>query len=127
MAALHHLALGARDVEALACFYQDIFELERLQTHHDDHGKIRSVWLDLRPGILMIEKSVHQAQRLEPMALGQGPFLLAFSLDEKGEYRFLNKLKSHQISLEGRTPATLYFRDLENNRVAVSAYPTPFI
>lgn len=127
MAALHHLALGARDVETLAHFYQDIFELERLQTHHNDQGETRSVWLDLRPGILMIEKSAQETQRLEPMALGKGPFLLAFSLDEKGEDRFLNKLKSHQISLEGRTPATLYFRDLENNRVAVSSYPTPFI
>jgi len=122
MPALHHIALGANDVMRLAQFYQNLFGLQALNTHRKENGDIRAIWLDLAPGILMIEKSECDSANLAPMALGQGPFLLAFTLDEKEETQFLTNLHEQQISLEGRTAATLYFRDIENNRVAVSWY-----
>ena len=45
--ALHHLALGARDVERVASFYLDLFGLPELARHHDAAGELRSVWLGL--------------------------------------------------------------------------------
>ena len=126
MAGLHHLALGARDVEALAQFYQNLFGLAHLKTHHDSQGEIRSVWLDLAPGILMIEKSEHQADVLSPMALGKGPFLIAFSVRENRKDKVIHDLAAHGLRLEGETDFTLYFRDPEQNRVAISWHPGPF-
>ena len=122
MGGLHHLALGARDVEALAQFYQSFFKLAHLKTHHDAQNQVRSIWLDLAPGILMIEKSEHQAQALGAMTLGKGPFLLAFAADEEQRPTVLENLKTHGLSLEGQSEFTIYFRDPEHNRVAVSWY-----
>ena len=125
MTGLHHLALGARDVEDLAQFYQSLFGLTRLKTHHNTQGEIRSIWLDLAPGILMIEKSEHEVAPLPPMTLGKGPFLIAFTVQENERDTFLNGLAKHGLKLEGQTNYTIYFRDPEHNRIAVSWYPSP--
>jgi len=122
MPALHHVALGAQNIERLADFYQDFFALSALKIHYDDSGEIRSIWLDLSPGILMLEKSAHTDARLKDMALGKGPFLLAFTIEEKDKERFLQKLTEQNLALEGQTDFTLYFRDPEANRVAISWY-----
>ena len=122
MTTLHHIALGAQNIERLADFYQEFFELSALKIHPDDHGEIRSIWLDLSPGILMLEKSAHTDAPLKDMALGKGPFLLAFTMEEKDKDNFLQKLTEQNLSLEGQTDFTYYFRDPENNRVAVSTY-----
>ena len=41
---LHHLALGASDVAALAGFYASVFGLEQVREHRRDDGTLRSVW-----------------------------------------------------------------------------------
>ena len=125
MTGLHHLALGARDVEALAQFYQSLFGLPHLKTHHNAQGEIRSIWLDLAPGILMIEKSEHEFAPLPPMTLGKGPFLIAFAIQENNRDTFLSDLAKRGLKLEGQTNHTLYLRDPEYNRVAVSWHPGP--
>ena len=122
MPALHHIALGAQDIERLADFYQDFFALNALKIHYDNDGELRSIWLDLSPGILMIEKSAHINAPLEDMALGKGPFLLAFTIEEKDKEKLLQKLTAQNLPLEGQTDFTLYFRDPEDNRVAISWY-----
>ena len=122
MPALHHIALGAQNIERLADFYQDFFALSALKIHYDDHGEIRSIWLDLSPGILMLEKSAHTNAPLKDMALGKGPFLLAFTIEEKDKEKLLQKLTAQNLPVEGKTDFTLYFRDPEANRVAVSWY-----
>ncbi|MBL92509.1 MAG: glyoxalase [Myxococcales bacterium] len=125
MTGLHHLALGARDVEGLAQFYQSLFGLAHLKTHHNVQGEIRSIWLDLAPGILMIEKSEHEFASLPPMTLGKGPFLIAFTILENDRDTFLSDLAKRGLKLEGQTNHTLYLRDPEHNRVAVSWHPGP--
>lgn len=127
MPALHHIALGAQNIERLADFYQDFFALDALKIHYDDHGELRSIWLDLSPGILMLEKSAHTDAPLKDMALGKGPFLLAFTIDKKDKEKFLQKLTEQNLSLEGQTDFTLYFRDPEHNRIAVSTYDPSLI
>lgn len=121
---LHHLALGALNVETLARFYQNVFGLSEVARHTDEAGALRSVWLSLSPGVLMIEQT-HPDLRGEalPAAVVPGFFLLAFRtpdlrLAEQG-------LARNGIPVESRTSLTLYFRDPEKNRVALSQYPLP--
>jgi glyoxylase I family protein len=114
---LHHVALGARDVEAVAAFYREAFRLRERARHHDADGSLRSVWLELGDSVLMIEQSQEPPRRVE--GVGAGPFLLAFHVgpEERADLeRALGKIES-------RTEHTSYARDPEGNRVAVSSYP----
>ncbi len=118
---LHHVALGARDVEALAAFYREWFALAELARHHTDAGALRSIWLDLGGSILMIEHTAEPARRVE--AVGAGPFLLAFVVPAADRAAFEARLAAAGIAVDARTPFTSYFRDPEGNRLAVTHYP----
>ncbi|MFW6053576.1 MAG: VOC family protein [Persicimonas sp.] len=119
---LHHLALGARDVEAVAEFYRDIFELAETARHRYDHGELRSIWLDMGGTLLMVEHT--EAPNKQVDGVGAGPFLLAFDVAGPTERRELEaRLEQRGIEIEERTDFSSYFRDPEGNRVAVSHYP----
>ena len=118
---LHHIALGARDVDAVAAFYRDVFELEELDQHLDDGGHLRSIWLDLGGCILMVEKTRKVRPAVE--GVGAGPFLLALSIEPDERVAMEERLEARGSSIESRTEFTSYARDPEGNRVAVSHYP----
>jgi catechol-2,3-dioxygenase len=121
---LHHLALGARDVASLAEFYRDVLGLAEISRHDEAAGGIlRSVWLDLGGGaILMIEKTQEEARR--PMqGRGAGLFLLALTADEKTVESRCKDLEDRGIYQEAATQFTRYFRDPEGNRFAFSVHP----
>ena len=107
MPALHHIALGVHDVEEMAEFYSSVFGLKKIQTHKDDQALLRSIWLDMNPGILMIEKSDCSNPDLAPMQLGKGPFLLAFQIEEKEKEKVLTKLRNFNLEIEGQTSYTI--------------------
>lgn len=118
---LHHLALGAADVDRVAAFYRDCLGLCETARHHGADGQLRSVWLDLGGPVLMIEQTT-EPPRLAP-AVGAGLFLLALSA-EAGERALLERsLAAAGCPVESRTDHTTYFRDPEGNRVAISSYP----
>lgn len=121
--ALHHLAVGARDVPRVADFYERAFDLPRLRVQRDEGG-IRAVWLGLGGGaVLMIERVDESRARVDGRS--SGPFLLAFRVE--GELRGVaeGRLEALGAPIESRTEYTSYARDPEGNRVAVSAYPLP--
>jgi catechol 2,3-dioxygenase-like lactoylglutathione lyase family enzyme len=119
---LHHIALGARDVERVAAFYADLFELSEKTRHHYDDGSLRSVWLDIDSTILMVEHTEAPERRVE--GVGAGPFLLAFAVADEAERRALEgRVEALGSPIEERTGFSSYFRDPEGNRVAVSHYP----
>jgi catechol 2,3-dioxygenase-like lactoylglutathione lyase family enzyme len=119
---LHHLALGARDVAAVAEFYGNTFELEEVARHHDASG-LRAVWLDLGGAVLMVERS---AQQREPAAgVSSGLFLAAFRVDPANRARLEARLAAAGSPVEARTEFSSYARDPEGNRVAISCYPLP--
>ena len=121
MTTLHHLALGTRDVEALARFYRDVIGLRELTRHSYADGSLRSVWLDLGSAVLMIEPTTEPARRVE--GVGAGPFLLAFHATHEEQARLLEQLATLGLALEARTEWTSYARDPDGNRIAFSAYP----
>ncbi len=124
---LHHLALGARDVAALAEFYRDVVGLAELSRQLDQElGAPSSVWLDLGAGaVLMIESTTEPARR-RVEGRDAGLFLLA--LCEKDEAAFDSRCK--QLAMKGilherASRYTRYFRDPEGNPFALSCYQFP--
>jgi predicted enzyme related to lactoylglutathione lyase len=119
--ALHHVAVGAQDVEHMATFYAQAFDLPERTRHHYGDGRLRSVWLEMGGTTLMIEHTDGLLRQVE--GVGAGPFLLAFSVAGADERSALEvRLESMGAEIESRTQFTSYFRDPEGNRVAVSHY-----
>ncbi len=121
---LHHIALGARDVEAVAAFYREVFGLEEIARHDDDDdeaGELRSIWLDMKGPILMVERTVEDRGAVQ--GVGAGPFLLAFTVTPEERIAMEGRLGEHGGAIEDRTGFTSYARDPEGNRVAISHYP----
>lgn len=121
-ATLHHLALGARDVERVASFYRDVLLLPEISRHHTEGGVLRSVWLDLGGAILMVERTTRTRARHE--GVDAGLFLLAVrSRDGRAAARA--RVEAAGATIESATGYTDYTRDPEGNRVAVSDYELP--
>jgi catechol 2,3-dioxygenase-like lactoylglutathione lyase family enzyme len=118
---LHHLALGARDVERVAAFYRAVFGLGETARHHHEDGTLRSIWLDLGGATLMVERSSESQRRVE--GVGAGPFLLAFRVDIAQKDQLERSLEAAGAAIESRTEHTSYARDPEGNRVAISTHP----
>jgi catechol 2,3-dioxygenase-like lactoylglutathione lyase family enzyme len=119
---LHHVALGARDVERVAGFYRDVLGLEERARHDDDAGGLRSIWLSLgEDTLLMIERTEQKLRRVE--SVGAGPFLLALSCTPDERKQLEATLERAGSFVESRTAYTSYARDPEGNRVAISHYP----
>lgn len=117
---LHHLALGAVDVAAVARFYAELFGLAEVARHDDAEGALRSIWLDLGGALLMVERTTEPERR---SAIGRGPFLLAFRVDRAERAPFEERLARQGVAVESRTAYSSYFRDPEGNRVAISHHP----
>ena len=118
---LHHLALGARDVERVAAFYRAVFGLDETARHHHEDGTLRSVWLDLGGATLMVERTSESPRRVE--GVGAGPFLLAFRVAAAQKDQLERSLEQAGAAIESRTEYTSYARDPEGNRVAISSHP----
>lgn len=113
---LNHLAITTPNVEALGAFYAQLMGLSEVTRHHDDQG-LRSIWLQLDVGILMVERG-------PPHAEG-GWRLPAFQMrsSERGVWR--GRLEALGAGPVDETGFTLYGRDPDGNRVAFSSYPEP--
>lgn len=120
-AQLHHLALGAHDVDALAAFYEDILGLLRLQTHRFDDGGTRSVWLSLGGGAVLMLETVDE-DRAPARSRPPGLFLLALAATDEERRNLVDMLGEENCEV---TTYTTYFCDPEGNRVAVSSYDLP--
>lgn len=120
--ALHHVALGARDVARVAAFYVDFLGLVEQTRHFYPDGQLRSIWLDMCATVLMVE---HTEWTTTPAPAGVRPgfFLLAFQVDGPQARRELEaRLVAAGHPIEAQTAFTTYFRDPEGNRVALSHY-----
>jgi glyoxylase I family protein len=118
---LHHVALGARDVERVAGFYRDVFGLPELARHADASGELRSIWLGAAGTIVMVEKTEQTERRAE--GVGAGPFLLAFSVSVEERAALEHALEAAGAAIEARSAFSSYARDPEGNRIAISHHP----
>jgi catechol 2,3-dioxygenase-like lactoylglutathione lyase family enzyme len=106
----------------VSAFYRDVLELREVRRHQHPDGALRSVWLDLGVALLMIELSVEPPRRVD--GVGAGPFLIALTVPREEQPRFEAKLAAAGSAIESRTEWTIYSRDPDGNRVALSAYPS---
>jgi len=105
----------------VAAFYRDLLGLPEVARHHESDGRLRSIWLDLGGAVLMIERTSEPVRRVE--GVGAGPFLLALGAGAVEREKLERSLADTGLPPESRTEHTIYFRDPEGNRVALSSYP----
>jgi glyoxylase I family protein len=109
---IHHIAMRTGDLARLERFYVDVLGLALLR--RDDARE--SVWLDAAGSIVMLER----ADADEPKTPQGSKDLVAFAVDDKESWRV--RLARAGVAIEAETPHTLYFRDPDARRVAVSTY-----
>jgi catechol 2,3-dioxygenase-like lactoylglutathione lyase family enzyme len=126
MAAFHHLAIHVRDLSGMEDFYSGLFKLPVIKRWTDSVGAPRSVWLGLDPGFLALELSSFELPQNEPFDDPRGGLLLLAIRIERSERRgWEARLEDRGIAVERRTAFSLFFRDPEGNRLAVSHHPDP--
>ena len=110
----HHVALRVRDVERALRFYSGLLGLPQLRRREAD-GRIQAAWLDLDPGILMLERKLRGKG-----GRGSG-HLLALSIRDLAVWT--RRLTRAGIPIPDRTEATLYIQDPDGHRVGLSRFP----
>jgi len=117
---VHHLAFRTLDVPRLAAFYRGVLGLE-LNARAAGADTESSVWLSLGTAILMLERR----DPGEPELTAQSKELVAFAISPGERPGFEARLAQAGVAIEQRTAFTLYFRDPDGRRVAVSHFPEP--
>jgi catechol 2,3-dioxygenase-like lactoylglutathione lyase family enzyme len=111
---IHHIALRTRDVARLARFYVEVLGLMPREGVARDR-----VWLDCAGTLLMLEPASETEPEIDPRSLE----LVAFAILPGDRARLEARLAAGGVSVEARTAFTLYFRDPDGRRVALSHYP----
>jgi catechol-2,3-dioxygenase len=109
---VHHIALRSADVDRLERFYAGILGLTVVRR---DAAR-SSVWLEAGGTVIMLELAL---EREPPVPVGSME-LLALAVDDLDGWR--RRLAAMAIAVEGETAHTLYFRDPDGRRIAVSDY-----
>jgi catechol 2,3-dioxygenase-like lactoylglutathione lyase family enzyme len=132
--ALHHAALRCRDLERAERFYRDVLGLEVLRRWPragSEGGGERSVWLALGGGGFLALERADAGDGLAEAAAAREPFgaapagwhVVALSMDRADRAAWEARLASAGIALEKRTRFSVFFRDPEGNRIALSHWP----
>lgn len=120
----HHVAIVVRDVQACAQFYRVVLGLEPLPA-----PRAGVSWFRLGDVILMIEPltdagsegSLGTADANPGTRPGLHLLSLAIHVHERATWEA--RLSTHGVAITQRSDYSLYFRDPENNRLALSHYP----
>ena len=121
----HHVAVQVKALEDVASFYREVLALPELERHHGPDGRLRSVWLDVGGGGFLALERVEAAPSPDPAFRDGRPglFLLALRIDRAERARIRAELERRGLPLVHETKWTLYVRDPEGNRVALSHHP----
>jgi catechol 2,3-dioxygenase-like lactoylglutathione lyase family enzyme len=110
---VHHLAFRTRDLVRLERFYTDLLGLTIMRRDGE-----RSVWLRAAGTILMLER----VDADEPVVPDGSKELIAFAIEEADAERWRRTLAVHHVAIEQETGFTIYFRDPDGRRLALSHY-----
>jgi glyoxylase I family protein len=120
----HHLAVQVKDLERTSRFYRDVLGLTESQRHHRDDGSLRSIWLDVPGGGFFALEEVTEAPAPRPFkSETPGLHLVALRMGAAERATAAAELARRGIPVEHETRWTLYFRDPEGNRIALSHHP----
>ena len=112
---MHHVALRTRSVSTLARFYEAIVGLERVR-----ETPAGSVWLRAGETIVMIEARAEE----EPDVPAKTMDLLAFAIAAHERDTWRSQLTTRGVAIESESDHSIYFRDPDGRRLALSDYPT---
>ena len=113
---LHHVALRTPDIDQLVAFYRDVLAVPPWPVQAGN-----GVWFALGSAVLMIERAGPD----EPAPAVGSLELLAFAI-EAGELASTRaRLRTQGVTIEAETAHTLYFRDPDGRRVALSDFAFP--
>lgn len=113
---IHHLALRTRQVEALERFYGELLGIAV-----ETRPRPEALWLRAGDVLLMLE----EAPPNEELPSGNTQELIAFEVDAASLETWRGRLHDAGVSVESETDYTIYFRDPDGRRVALSHYPNP--
>lgn len=120
----HHVAIQARDVERVTAFYRDLLGLPELTRHHRSDGSLRSIWVGVPGGgFLAIEAATGIPEELPFRHERPGLLLLALRIPRAARASAVEAFARAGVPLEHETRWTVYVRDPEGNRVALSHHP----
>ena len=121
----HHVAIQVKALEDVAGFYRDVLGLREVERHHGEDGRLRSIWLDVGGGGFLALERVEAAPAPDPSFRDGRPglFLVALRVPRAERAHIRSELERRGIPLVHETRWTLYVRDPEGNRVALSHHP----
>ena len=126
---IHHLALQASDVPAVAAFYRDLLGLPEVARQHRPDGSLRSIWLSLRSGGTSADGflAVEPREGGAPPAGGApgGLSMVALRIAPGAREAVRTALAARGVPVERETGWTLYVRDPEGTLVGLSHHPDP--
>lgn len=115
---VHHIAIQVRDLGLVARFYSDVLGLAGLPSVRSD-----ARWFDLNGAILMLEQCGGDPVREAFDTPRPGLHVLALGIARTERRVYAERLAQNQIVIERETRFSLFVRDPEGNRVALSHYP----
>ena len=122
-AGIHHVAVQVRDLPTAEAFYTGVLGLPVTRRWPAADGE-RSLWLDAGGGsILMLERAAPEARppSEDPFAhLHAGWHVVALRIEASERAAWEARLGERIVH---RTRWTVYVRDPDGNRVALSHYP----
>jgi glyoxylase I family protein len=124
VAGVHHLALQVRALAPMVAFYREVLGLPVIAEHPGEDGQPRSVWMGIPGAFLALETVTGPAPPPAPFRTGTpGWFLVALRIAPADRSRVRAELARARVEVEHETRWTLYVRDPEGNRVALSHHP----
>jgi catechol 2,3-dioxygenase-like lactoylglutathione lyase family enzyme len=111
---VHHLAFRTDDLARLERFYVDAIGLAVVR--RQDNG---SVWLDAGGTIVMLERREEGEAAVPPGSRE----LVAFTIEPEARALAAARLERAGVAIEAATDFTMYARDPDGRRVALSSYP----
>ncbi|MEI7703597.1 MAG: VOC family protein [Deltaproteobacteria bacterium] len=120
---VHHVALRCNDLAACERFYREVLGLSVLRRWPDDGGGDRSVWLSAGAGFLALERATRPVEEAPFEDAPAGWQVVALGIPRADRKEWEGRLAAARVRLARRTPFSLFFRDPEGNRVALSHWP----
>lgn len=119
----HHHAIQVRDLPGVAAFYREVLGLPEMARHRRPDGTLRSIWLALPEGFLALEACDGAPVETAFRDPTPGPHLLALRIGREDRAAAVRELASRGVEVVHQTRWSIYFRDPEGNRLALSHHP----
>lgn len=127
---VHHIAVQVRDLSRAEFFYSSVLGLPVTKRWPSPEGGERSLWLDAGGGaFVMLEKAAATARppSEDPFAWpNAGWHVVALTIDVGERVAWEARLLEAHVEVVHRSKWTIYVRDPDGNRVALSHHPHDF-